>query len=125
MISQRKTITSFSRLEEVFHGFSWFFLVVLLRFFHYDGFVPTYILEFGNMQSVARYRVCSPFLAVRPSPNKERFVTLPVGAVIETSEDLLEPGLGSVIVNGDNLLAFHRDIVERTEPVDDWLAKRA
>jgi hypothetical protein len=40
-----------------------------------------------------------------------------VGAVIETTEDLEKPGLVTVILTGDRLLAFHRDIVERTEPV--------
>ena len=77
------------------------------------------------MQPITRYRVHSPFVAVRPSPQKDRFVTIPVGSVIETSEDLREPGLGTMTVNGTNLLAFHRDIIERTEPLEDCIAKEA
>jgi hypothetical protein len=45
------------------------------------------------MQSVACFRVVSSFLAVQPSAHKERFVTIPVGSIIETSADLHEPGL--------------------------------
>ena len=71
------------------------------------------------MQPLARFRVISPFLAVRSSPRHERFVTVPQGAIIETTDDLQEPGLGTVMVGGDILLAFHRDIVERTEPIGD------
>lgn len=70
------------------------------------------------MQSVARFRVVSPFLAVQPSAHKERFVT--VGAIIETPADLQEPGLVTVTLNGNLVLAFHRDIMERAEPVADY-----
>jgi hypothetical protein len=69
------------------------------------------------MQSVACFRVVSPFLAVQPSAQTERFVTVPVGALIETSADLQEPGLVTVTVTGNPMLAFHRDISERAEAV--------
>lgn len=71
------------------------------------------------MPLVAHYRVVSSFLAVHPSEQKDRFVTVPAGAIIETSEDLHEPGLGTIFLNGDSLLAFHRDIMERAQAVDD------
>jgi len=71
------------------------------------------------MQSVARFRVISSFLAVQLSAQKERFVTVPIGAIIETSADLQEPGLVTISLNGGTLLAFHRDIMERSELVDD------
>jgi hypothetical protein len=77
------------------------------------------------MQSVACFRVVSPFLAVQLSAQRERFVTVPVGAIIETSAALQEPGLVTVTANGSPLLAFHRDISERSEPVEDrrsWIA---
>jgi hypothetical protein len=78
------------------------------------------------MQSVACFRVVSPFLAVQPSPQKERFVTVPVGAIVEAPADLQEPGLVTVTVDGNPMLAFHRDIIERAEPAEDrWLAKGA
>jgi hypothetical protein len=59
----------------------------------------------------------SSFLAVRIAVEKERFVTVPVGAVIETTEDLQEQGLLIVTLNGEDLLVFHRDMRERTESV--------
>ena len=78
------------------------------------------------MQSVACFRVVSPFLAVQLSAQRERFVTVPVGAIIETSAALQEPGLVTVTVNGSPVLAFHRDIIERAEAVEDrWLAQGA
>ena len=70
------------------------------------------------MQSVARFRVVSPFLAVRLVMQKERFVTVPVGAIVETSADTQDPGLIPVSLNGENLLAFRRDIIERSERVE-------
>lgn len=77
------------------------------------------------MPSIASYRVLSSFLAVRLGPLKERFVTIPVGAVIETAADLENPGLVTVTLSGESLLAFHRDIMERTEPIDSSLAQGA
>lgn len=69
------------------------------------------------MQSVARFRVVSPFMAV--SEQREGFVPVPEGAVIETSADLQDTGLVTIILDGTTLLAFHRDIIERAKPVDD------
>ena len=71
------------------------------------------------MSSVARFRVVSPFMAVQSSAKRERFVTVPVGAIVETSAVLQDPGLVTITVNGSTLLAFHRDIIERTELVHD------
>jgi hypothetical protein len=85
---------------------------------------PQHFFGVSNMQSVARFRVVSPFLAVQPSAHKERFVTVPSGAIIETSADLQEPGVITITLNGNMLLAFHRDISERAEPVDD-LSRRS
>jgi hypothetical protein len=76
-------------------------------------------LESGNIQSVARFRVISPFLAVCLAVHKERFVTVPVGAIVETPADLQEPGLVTVTLNGDTLLTFIRDIVQHTELLED------
>jgi hypothetical protein len=51
--------------------------------------------------------------------NKARgFVILPVGSIIETSDNLDEPGLHSVKFGGEELFAFTRDIEERTEPIE-------
>ena len=43
------------------------------------------------------------------------FVTIPEGSVIETSRDLNEPGLHPLTFENRSLLAFTRDIKERTE----------
>lgn len=71
------------------------------------------------MSSVACFRVISPFMAVQLSAQRERFVTVPVGAIVEASADLQDPGLVTITLNGGSLLAFHRDISERTELVHD------
>ena len=69
------------------------------------------------MPTVVRFRVTSPFLAVGSSQHRG-FVTIPQGSVIETSDDLEEPGLHSMKLGHENLFAFARDIGERTEPMD-------
>ena len=71
------------------------------------------------MQSVARFQVVSSFLAVQLSAEKQRFTTVPIGAIIETSEDLQDAGMVTITMNGTHLLAFHRDIMERAELVQD------
>jgi hypothetical protein len=72
------------------------------------------------MQSVARFRVVSPFIAVQGPTNKERVFTVPVGAVIETSSpDLHEPGLVTVTWNGERLVVFRRDLREHAELIED------
>jgi hypothetical protein len=70
-----------------------------------------------GMPTVVRFRVTSPFLAVGSS-QQGGFVTIPRGAVIETSDDLREPGLHLMKLGPENLFAFARDIEERTEPMD-------
>ena len=66
------------------------------------------------MPSLVRRRVLSPILTT----NKNGFVTVPVGSIIEMPENLQDPGLNSITVQGEQLLAFMRDIEERTEHVD-------
>ena len=70
------------------------------------------------MRSVARYRVVSPFIAVRPA-YEERLFTVPVGCIIETSAPLDEPGLVKVTLNSESLVVFCRDIKEHTERIED------
>lgn len=67
---------------------------------------------------VSRFRVLSSFLAVRAVAHKERFMRVPVGAVIETTSDLDEPGLVTVMLDGESLLVFCRDVNECTEPLE-------
>ena len=61
-----------------------------------------------------RLRVTVELLAV--TAVNSRFVTLSEGSVIETSDELIEPGLHHVNFGGNDLLAFTRDIQERTVP---------
>ena len=70
------------------------------------------------MAIVFRFHVTSEILAVTAHPADHRFVEIPGGSVIETSDDLLEPGFHHITFNGKDLLAFARDIRERTEPVE-------
>ena len=72
------------------------------------------------MQAVASYQVVSPFLGVRLVMQREQFVTVPAGAIVEISDENHErPGLITVCVNGETMLAFERDIVERSELIED------
>lgn len=61
-----------------------------------------------------RLRVTVELLAV--TAVNPRFVTLSEGSVIETSDDLADPGFHHVNFRGNDLLAFTRDIQERTVP---------
>ena len=71
------------------------------------------------MQSVARFRVVSPLLAVHPPDRKGKFVTVPTGSIIETRDDIGSPGLIEIRLDDEQLLAFTRDIKERAEVVDE------
>lgn len=66
-----------------------------------------------------QFRVRSPFQAVSLAVHAERFVTLPVGAIVETSADLQGPGLVTVQYGNSTLLALIRDIVEHTQRDED------
>lgn len=71
------------------------------------------------MRAIGRFRVVSCFLAVKLSADEQRFTTVPVGAIIETSEDLQDAGMVTITMNGIRLLAFHCDIMERAELIQD------
>ena len=66
-----------------------------------------------------QFRVLSPFQAVSLAAHKERFVTVPVGAIVETSADLQGPSLVTVQYRSNTLLAVIRDIVEHTQRAED------
>lgn len=67
------------------------------------------------MPLVVLLRVQSEILAV--TATSQRFVTIPAGVVIQTSGDLTEPGLHHITYQGQDLLAFTRDIRERTRVI--------
>jgi len=69
------------------------------------------------MPSELHLNVTSSILAVAATA-EHKFVTIPAGATIQTFDDLLEPGLHRVMFDGRKLLAFTRDIQERTAQVD-------
>lgn len=69
------------------------------------------------MANAVRLHVISEILAVPMQVEKHSFITIPAGSVIETSDDLVEPGFRPVMFDGRDLLAFTRDIRERTEQV--------
>jgi hypothetical protein len=66
-----------------------------------------------------QFHVVSPFQAVSLAVRKERFVTIPVGAIVETSADLQGPGFVTIQLDGSTLLALIRDIVECTQRAKD------
>ena len=70
------------------------------------------------MQAVLNLRVICPFLAMRESNQSPAFLTVPKGAVVETSNDLNYPGLVRVKLQDQPLLAFIRDLRESAEPID-------
>ena len=67
---------------------------------------------------VARFRVVSPFLAFHAVVTNKPFLTVPVGSIIETREEVHSPGLFEIRLNDQPLLAFMRDIEECTEPME-------
>jgi hypothetical protein len=85
---------------------------VLRCFPSLDFEYPDLVAAANFMQLIVLLRVQSEILAV--TATEQRFVTIPAGAVIETSGDLVEPGLHHITYDGQDLLAFARDIRERT-----------
>ena len=69
------------------------------------------------MSSTSKFRVLSAFAAMEDHRSR-RFVTIPAGAVIETSDELHQPGFVHVNLDGNIFLAFKRDIKERTQPIE-------
>jgi len=63
----------------------------------------------------ARYRVVSPFLTVRELNEARGFFTVPAGAIVETAGDPQSTGLIPIRVYGELLLAFSRDVRERSQ----------
>jgi len=78
-------------------------------------------LERGLIMTHTAYlQIVSPILTV--DARSSGFVTLPAGAVIETTDDLGEPGLHEVRCYDKTLLAFTRDIHERTKELSSTVA---
>jgi hypothetical protein len=70
------------------------------------------------VQAVLNLRVISPFLAMRESNLSLAFFTVPKGAVVETSDELDQPGLVRIKLQDQPLFAFIRDLRESAEPID-------
>jgi hypothetical protein len=68
-----------------------------------------------QMCLVVHLRITATILTVASTPTNPDFVTISAGSVIETSDDLVEPGLPHVTL-GD-LLAFTSDIHKRTQHI--------
>jgi hypothetical protein len=69
------------------------------------------------MPTAVRLHVTLPILAITAEITKHNFADIPAGSQTETASDLSEPGLHPVTFKGQELLAFTRDIIERTVPV--------
>jgi hypothetical protein len=67
-----------------------------------------------QVSNVVRLRVTDTILAVSPTPTNSALVMIPVGAVIQTSDNMNTLGLHPVNYDGRELLVFTRDIRERT-----------
>ena len=65
------------------------------------------------MIRIINLQVMSPIVSVEAKGSK--FIVIPVGSIVNTSDDFPEPGFHPVMYNGQDLLAFTRDIRERTE----------
>jgi len=63
------------------------------------------------------FRTLSPFLALTESL-KPTYFTIPTGTIIETDEELPRRGLIKIKLRDRCLLAFSRDMQERTEQLD-------
>ena len=71
------------------------------------------------MLSVVRFLVLSPFEVIQPFIDGPPFVTVPVGSIIETQEEIRGPGLAEIRMNNQPLLTRMRDIEQCTKPVDE------
>ena len=77
------------------------------------------------MQAVLNLRVICPFLAMRESNQSPALLTVPKGAVVETSYDLSYPGLVRIKLQDQALFAFIRDLRESAELVDSPMSLSA
>ena len=67
------------------------------------------------MPAVVRFRVVSPFEVIQPRIDGPPFVIMPVGAIIETDEEIRSPGLAEIRWNNQPLLASdarYREVCE-------------
>ena len=62
---------------------------------------------------------------MRESNQSPAFLTVPKGAVLETSDELDQPGLVRVKLQDKPLFAFIRDLRESAEPLDGCVALAA
>ena len=67
---------------------------------------------------VARFRVVSAFVAFHPFIKTKPFVTVPLGSIFETRQEIQSPGLTEIRLNDQPLFAFMRDIEERAQRMD-------
>lgn len=65
-----------------------------------------------------RFRVVSPFVVIQPNNTGPPFLTVPIGSIIETREEVHSPGLAEIRLNDKLLLAFMRDIEDRAVPLE-------
>jgi hypothetical protein len=77
------------------------------------------------VQATLNLRVISPFLAMRESSLSPAFLTVPKGAVVETSYDLHYPGLVRIKLQDQPLFAFIRDLRESAELVNSRMSLSA
>src|ERR1700693_87339 len=108
-------------------------LIYNLRFPSYSGF-PSFKVGFSALQSEQYYRlehvvqavlnlrVTSPFLAMRESSLSPAFLTVPKGAIVQTSNELHQPGLVLIRLEDQLLFAFMRDLRESAEPLGAYVA---
>jgi|HubBroStandDraft_3_1064219.scaffolds.fasta_scaffold2260670_1 hypothetical protein len=71
------------------------------------------------MLAAGRFRVVSAFEVIQPCVDGPSFLTVPVGAIIETDEAIQSPGLAEIRWNNQPLLARMRDIEECAKPLDE------
>jgi hypothetical protein len=71
------------------------------------------------MPTVVRFRVVSPFEVIEPCADGPPFVTVPVGSIIETNEEIRSPGVAEIRLNNQPLLARMRDIEQCAKPLDE------
>lgn len=69
------------------------------------------------MDGGVQYRVTTAFLALRPSPDLPRFVTIPAGTVLTLLSPSEDSGFVDISYCGETVAAFSRDLEERCENV--------
>jgi hypothetical protein len=74
----------------------------------------------ANRLVSGRLEVTSPFLAVRNNDGRRSLVTVSRGAIVDVAGAFDENDMVAIHFEGELLLAFGRDVEERSRPIEAY-----